>query len=560
MIGPHIGNPSIGHMLGTLAAWRPRPLLINNPGQGAGGVLRARMSSDALVGRVVLPDHEIEGRIRASLPAAVDHALSLTVQHANGNPEIRTWQWTNEVLTSSPGDINLLGEFSLRLAERLSGYGLRLAAGGFSTGTPRLTNEGSHWSVWCEWWEKLLRLDAWLLIHEYWADSRGPDESPWLFGRFEHKVKPHLDSMFHDAPYFIGETGCDMLRDRLGWRTAYQGNSAAYLSHLELAGERIATWRGCQGATVFTWSHSGGWDDFEIDGAVAEGAARVEWPAPAVPAPVPVPVPVPPTPTPTPPGGSMSDRLATALRNRFGERFSDLRGTLPAHKELRYQRRSTDEIKGYAFHHTGNETTRATTWERIAAYHVDGNNWPGIAYALGVRYYGGHAHVALLQDLETVTYHVGDENRRQLGIVTMGDFTRYGPYREEVDTLREIVTELDALLGRTPAINPHRAFRTTECPASIADYLGVLRQEEEQVDPSALIAAARKAQNVSPNLEAALQKAAFRRGYWTILSPEVRQVLDGKQYVGQLFSNQHGKEAVFYARVDDWANVEEVAL
>lgn len=256
MIGPHLGLPTFSEALGAIQRWKPQLILVNNPGQGAGGLLRSRMRPDgALVGRVAIEDHTVEGNIRADWRNAASWAENLIVHHATGNPEITHFQITNEILQETPQDLALLGQFSLELAERLSHHRLKLAAFGFSSGQPRLPTEGAHWQEIQKWWERLLELDSWLLIHEYWDNpATGPDGDPWNFGRFENKVKPHLDSRFHNAPYLLGEVGLDLRRDRLGWRNGagYGGNVAAYGTHILLAAERMKQWRGCLGGALFT--------------------------------------------------------------------------------------------------------------------------------------------------------------------------------------------------------------------------------------------------------------------------------------------------------------------
>ena len=70
----------------------------------------------------------------------------------------------------------------------------------------------------------------------------------------------------------------------------------------------------------------------------------------------------------------------TALRDAFGSQAVDLRDRLLT--DGSYAGRNVASIRRIVVHHTAVDASR--TWAAVAAYHVNGNNWPGIGYHLGI--------------------------------------------------------------------------------------------------------------------------------------------------------------------------------
>lgn len=83
--------------------------------------------------------------------------------------------------------------------------------------------------------------------------------------------------------------------------------------------------------------------------------------------------------------------------------------------------------------------------------------------------------VSLLNDVETISYHVGDANPSQLAICVMGDFRGYGADPLEEAALRDVVAALDVVLRQQLPIRPHSSFRETECPARLTTLIEGLR-------------------------------------------------------------------------------------
>ena len=81
----------------------------------------------------------------------------------------------------------------------------------------------------------------------------------------------------------------------------------------------------------------------------------------------------------------------------------DPSGVRPKHSTARYERRSLDDIHFVVVHHTA--ARRTAPWEAVACYHVGHEDWPGIAYHIGVQQRERGVTVSLLNRPETRSYH-----------------------------------------------------------------------------------------------------------------------------------------------------------
>ena len=86
--------------------------------------------------------------------------------------------------------------------------------------------------------------------------------------------------------------------------------------------------------------------------------------------------------------------LTEMLSAEFGKDFEDISGALPKHASLHYTQRALSDVEFVVLHHT--EAMRVITWASVAAYHVNTQGWPGIAYHIGVRAAGGRCVVLSL--------------------------------------------------------------------------------------------------------------------------------------------------------------------
>ena len=147
----------------------------------------------------------------------------------------------------------------------------------------------------------------------------------------------------------------------------------------------------------------------------------------------------------------------TALGEAFGSQAVDLRDRLLT--DGSYAPRSADSIRRIVVHHTAVDASR--TWAAVAAYHVNGNNWPGIGYHLGIARDGG---LSYLGDLGTVRYHAGRANADSIGVCFAGNYMVDEPAAAMLATYARLVSIIEAYLGRAVTVVGHRDVGATACP------------------------------------------------------------------------------------------------
>lgn len=147
----------------------------------------------------------------------------------------------------------------------------------------------------------------------------------------------------------------------------------------------------------------------------------------------------------------------TALKEAFGDQAMDLRDRLLTNGD--YVRRSADSIRRIVVHHTAVDASR--TWAAVTAYHVNGNDWPGIGYHLGITRDGV---VSYLGDIRTVRYHAGRANADSIGICFAGNYMVDEPTAAMLATYARLVSVVEAYLGRAVTAVGHRDVGATACP------------------------------------------------------------------------------------------------
>lgn len=161
-----------------------------------------------------------------------------------------------------------------------------------------------------------------------------------------------------------------------------------------------------------------------------------------------LPVP-PPTPQPPPVPGKVSKPA-----------IQDLVEALPKHATLKYDPRPLSDIQTLVIHHSAVAPTVGP--KRIAEYHVNSLNWPGIGYHFlvgedGIIYQGNC--------LETVSYHAAKVNPRGVGICFLGNFQKQVPPPAQLRAgahliawlLQELKLDLEVVKG-------HQEYMQTACP------------------------------------------------------------------------------------------------
>lgn len=112
----------------------------------------------------------------------------------------------------------------------------------------------------------------------------------------------------------------------------------------------------------------------------------------------------------------------------------DIVNELPKHPTKVFPTRQLWQIDTVVFHHT---LTTTGTPTGIAYYHIEDNDWPGIAYTFYVRKSG---KIYMVNDLTTICYHDSGRNTRSLGICFEGNF--------DVDVMPDVQMYAGAALFR----------------------------------------------------------------------------------------------------------------
>ncbi len=171
--------------------------------------------------------------------------------------------------------------------------------------------------------------------------------------------------------------------------------------------------------------------------------------------------------------------------------IQDLIAKLPKHETKTYDSRPLKAIESLVVHHSA--VPPKVGPKRIAEYHVNNLDWPGVGYHFlvakdGVIYQGNA--------LTTVSYHAMEANRRGVGICFLGNFTKKVPPPAQLQAgahlmawlMQELDVSLDEVVGHKEAMKA-----PTACPGN--QWLGgnewkdMLRQEivkvqEETTQPA----------------------------------------------------------------------------
>ncbi|OQA38711.1 MAG: N-acetylmuramoyl-L-alanine amidase [Chloroflexi bacterium ADurb.Bin325] len=144
--------------------------------------------------------------------------------------------------------------------------------------------------------------------------------------------------------------------------------------------------------------------------------------------------------------------------------INDIVDKLPRHATLKYDTRPRSKITHIAIHHSAAPAN--VTAERIAAYHV-ANDWPGMGYHFYVQPDGV---INQTNRLETVSYHVYNNNAYSVGISVAGNFMNgVIPTQKQIEQVGHLVAWLMQELNIPLAnVMGHKEFpqNATACPGS----------------------------------------------------------------------------------------------
>jgi hypothetical protein len=418
----------------------------------------------------------------------------------------------NEPHVWDAGGVAATVAYTVAFLDRLRELGLRGGALNLSVGWPANTGPDTppDWTGFAPVEAAIKRGNHFLVLHEYW-DARGPDYNwGWWAGRYTKCP--------WQVPIIIGECGIDRYvsdpsvgLERRGWNGNVMPD--AYMAQLARYDELLRADQRIHSAQIFTFDFAHPWESFDVRPirdrliAHAEALRGVADPVPPPPAEPPIVV--------TPGQGVRS--IVPLLEAEFGEAFTDLRGQLPVHSTLVYPVRPLNAIDMMVVHHS--DTPQTTTWQAIAQWHTSHNNWPGIGYHIGIEPSG---RVILLNDIVTHAYHVGDVNRRSIGVCVLGDYRTVEPSPAVIDALRRLLPVLDYYCGNMLMAKGHSDVNPTQCPgAKLLAHVKAIRQTAPQPDIRDLIRAeAWKLAGIPLNADSAFIRKARAEGLGAPLGPE----------------------------------------
>lgn len=123
--------------------------------------------------------------------------------------------------------------------------------------------------------------------------------------------------------------------------------------------------------------------------------------------------------------------------------MKNLRGKLKVHPTRKYSKRKIEEITSIGVHHS---LTFQGSPEAFARYHVTHNGWPGIGYTYVIAKDGT---IYQCHDLDVKTAHVGNSNRKSLGICLVGDFRSEDPTEEQLKAsawlCKKLITDIPSI-------------------------------------------------------------------------------------------------------------------
>lgn len=159
--------------------------------------------------------------------------------------------------------------------------------------------------------------------------------------------------------------------------------------------------------------------------------------------------------------------LRRLWRRNYG--IVDMRGKLPMHPTRSFNRRSRGDIEQIVVHHSAgseSETVESVNNYHIGPNHVCSTGCPGILYTLMVDRQGV---LYLLHDLEVITFHVGGQNTKSLGICVLGNFEHEEPSAAQLQALQRGIEYVNRELKRKLPVTTHR----TTCPSCDTKCPGV---------------------------------------------------------------------------------------
>jgi N-acetylmuramoyl-L-alanine amidase len=145
----------------------------------------------------------------------------------------------------------------------------------------------------------------------------------------------------------------------------------------------------------------------------------------------------------------------------------DVVNSLPRHAWKVYPSRKLSQIEYLVIHHSAAENQSPET---IANFHVNSSHLsadgaPGIAYHFYIRE-DGTAYQT--NQLETISWHVANNNTKCVGICLSGNLENRPPTEAQKNSAVQLVRQLKRQLGNVQ-VKPHGFFKATACPGRYLD-------------------------------------------------------------------------------------------
>ncbi|MCX8001714.1 MAG: N-acetylmuramoyl-L-alanine amidase [Anoxybacillus mongoliensis] len=152
--------------------------------------------------------------------------------------------------------------------------------------------------------------------------------------------------------------------------------------------------------------------------------------------------------------------------------LKDIRHLLPTRSGQSYKKTTLQQKTHIIIHHSLTKTGSAFAF---ANYHVS-KGWPGIGYHFVIEQDGT---IHFCNDLETISYHVGNHNSYCIGICLTGDFRTQQPTNEQKQSLKALYKTLVSILPNYKDVKGHnelKGYEWKQCPCF--NYLEVLNEKE----------------------------------------------------------------------------------
>jgi hypothetical protein len=279
ILGPHIIGGVHKH-LDLLRRWQPRLITVLDPNPDEMAHLRAACPNAVIIGRIFVPDSDVESRIRANPEAAAQWAHELTMQRLS--PHVNYWQIANEIMPSA-ADLPLLARFEFKRMQLAAAAMYFCAIFAFSVGNPDLpaADRMGMWRLLYPAIELAETAGHVVAVHQYGAPDLWKPDQDWYGYRLEHQVLRRLP--FKKVQFAVTEYGIDGLiqgGQPRGWQQ--YTDAGGYTDQLLRSGRYLERFSGrVLGYSVFTLGHNNPWQTYEIAGGVADrlasDAARGTW-------------------------------------------------------------------------------------------------------------------------------------------------------------------------------------------------------------------------------------------------------------------------------------------